>query len=90
MLRKTFAHYDASVVAAEPDPDARRSSTGAEGFGSEPTKYRYDVIFLKPPLTAKTVVAERADRRKGVDRDLGRHRRRLLLEADEPGDVEPL
>ncbi|HJU57174.1 MAG TPA: DUF1697 domain-containing protein [Actinomycetota bacterium] len=26
------------------------------GFGSEPTKYRYDVIFLKEPLTAKAAM----------------------------------
>jgi uncharacterized protein (DUF1697 family) len=29
-----------------------------EGFGSQPTKYRYDVIFLKQPLTAKAAIQE--------------------------------
>lgn len=27
-----------------------------KGFGSEPTKYRYDVIFLKEPLTARAAM----------------------------------
>ena len=27
-----------------------------KGFGSQPAKYRYDVIFLKEPLTAKAAV----------------------------------
>jgi uncharacterized protein (DUF1697 family) len=27
-----------------------------KGFGSEPTKYRYDVIFLKEPLTARAAI----------------------------------
>ena len=31
-----------------------------EGFGSEPARYRYDVIFLKPPLTARGRAEERA------------------------------
>jgi uncharacterized protein (DUF1697 family) len=29
-----------------------------EGFGSEPKKYRYDVIFLKEPLTAKAAIRQ--------------------------------
>lgn len=28
------------------------------GFGSAPAEYRYDVIFLKPPLTAKEAVKD--------------------------------
>ena len=27
-----------------------------KGFGAEPAKYRYDVIFLKEPLTAKVAM----------------------------------
>jgi uncharacterized protein (DUF1697 family) len=28
-----------------------------EGFGAEPKRYRYDVIFLKEPLTARAAMA---------------------------------
>ncbi|HET9248316.1 MAG TPA: DUF1697 domain-containing protein, partial [Actinomycetota bacterium] len=28
------------------------------GFGTQPAKYRYDVIFLKEPLTAKKAIGE--------------------------------
>jgi uncharacterized protein (DUF1697 family) len=28
------------------------------GFGSKPKEYRYDVMFLKPPLTAKAALAQ--------------------------------
>jgi uncharacterized protein (DUF1697 family) len=38
-----------------------------KGFGSEPATYRYDVCFLKPPLTAKEVVAS-VPTKEGVDR----------------------
>ena len=27
-----------------------------KGFGTQPAKYRYDVIFLKEPLSAKTAI----------------------------------
>ena len=37
-----------------------------EGFGTEPARYRYDVIFLREPLTAKTVI-ESVPTRPGVD-----------------------
>ena len=30
------------------------------GFGTQPARYRYDVIFLKPPLTAAAAIEERA------------------------------
>ena len=38
-----------------------------DGFGSEPTLYREDVIFLMPPLTARTVV-QSVPIKEGVDR----------------------
>ena len=37
------------------------------GFGREPAKYRYDVCFLKPSLTAKAVIAA-VPTKEGVDR----------------------
>lgn len=35
-------------------------------FGREPEKYRYDVIFLKSPLTSKTAIKE-VEMKEGVD-----------------------
>jgi uncharacterized protein (DUF1697 family) len=37
------------------------------GFGTEPSLYRYDVSFLKPPLTAK-VAMRSVSMKEGVDR----------------------
>lgn len=36
------------------------------GFGTEPSKYRYDVIFLKEPLTARKAI-QVLDPKAGVD-----------------------
>jgi len=36
------------------------------GFGTEPAKYRYDVVFLKEPLTAKVAVKS-LELKPGVD-----------------------
>jgi uncharacterized protein (DUF1697 family) len=56
MLRTSFGHYEASV-AVRSRTQMRSVVEGApDGFGSEPTLYREDVIFLMPPLTARTVV----------------------------------
>ncbi len=38
-----------------------------KGFGTQPDQYRYDVIFLKPPLTAKTAL-KGLSMKEGVDR----------------------
>ena len=54
-----------------------------EGFGSDPTKYRYDVIFLKEPLTATAAMRQRAHE-PGGGRGARRNRRPLLLEARRP------
>jgi uncharacterized protein (DUF1697 family) len=37
-----------------------------KGFGAQPEKYRYDVIFLNPPLTPKAAIAD-VPTRPGVD-----------------------
>ncbi len=60
-----------------------------KGFGKEPAKFRYDVCFLKPSVTAKQVAGSRSDE-GGRGSHLGRHGRRLLLEAHEQGHLEPL
>jgi uncharacterized protein (DUF1697 family) len=67
ILRKTFAHYDASVVLRSRSQMRAVVEKAPKGFGSEPAKYRYDVIFLKSPLTAKKVVAT-VPTKEGVDR----------------------
>jgi len=65
MLARTFS-YRASVVLRSHD-EMRAVVRGApKGFGKEPTKYRYDAIFLKAPLTAK-VAMKSVLTRKGVD-----------------------
>jgi uncharacterized protein (DUF1697 family) len=38
-----------------------------KGFGTDPARFRYDVLFLKTPLTARTVV-DTVPTKEGVDR----------------------
>jgi uncharacterized protein (DUF1697 family) len=38
-----------------------------KGFGTQPDLYRYDAIFLKAPLTAKTAITH-VEMKEGVDR----------------------
>jgi uncharacterized protein (DUF1697 family) len=64
-LAKTF-DYRASVVLVSERRMTEIVRRAPKGFGSEPAKYRYDVLFLKPPLipsTALKIVKTRA----GVD-----------------------
>ena len=87
MLNTTFAHYDASVVIRSRTQMRAIVDRAPKGFGTQPDQYRYDVIFLKPPLTAKTALKS-LSMKEGVDR-LGGQRRPVLLATDEPGDVQP-
>jgi uncharacterized protein (DUF1697 family) len=65
MLSAAFDH-DASVIVRS-RAQLRAVVDGApEGFGAEPT-YRSDVVFLKPPLTARSAI-EQVPTRDGVDR----------------------
>jgi uncharacterized protein (DUF1697 family) len=58
MLSSTFRGYRASVVLRS-HAQMRAVVNGApKGFGSEPASYRYDVIFLKEPLTASAAVKQ--------------------------------
>lgn len=66
MLATSFG-YQASVVIRTKRQLQEVVESAPEGFGAEPDRYRYDVIFLMPPLTAPT--AMRSVRTKdGVDR----------------------
>jgi uncharacterized protein (DUF1697 family) len=66
-IREAFAHYEASVVVRSRSQMGAIVDKAPEGFGREPAKYRYDVCFLKPSLTAKQVVAA-VPTKEGVDR----------------------
>jgi uncharacterized protein (DUF1697 family) len=65
MLASAF-DYRASVVLRS-HAQMRAVVEGApKGFGADPATYRYDVIFLKEPLTA-TALLKIAPRREDVD-----------------------
>jgi uncharacterized protein (DUF1697 family) len=51
ILGKAF-NYQASVVLRSDKQLQDIVKNAPKGFGSQPAKYRYDVIFLKEPLTA--------------------------------------
>jgi uncharacterized protein (DUF1697 family) len=66
VLEKTF-DYRASIVLRSAKELAAIVAAAPKGFGSEPAKFRYDVIFLKAPVTA--ALAMKSVRTKdGVDR----------------------
>jgi uncharacterized protein (DUF1697 family) len=66
MLTSTFVGYQASVVLRS-RAQLRAVVDGApKGFGSKPSAYRYDVIFLKEPLTASAAL-KGVPTREGVD-----------------------
>jgi len=67
VLRKAFGHYDASVVVRSRSQMRAIVDRSPKGFGTEPATYRYDVVFLKPPLTAKTAIKD-VPTKEGVDR----------------------
>ena len=52
MVAETFG-YQATVVVRNRKQMRTVVEHAPEGFGAEPMRYRYDVIFLKEPLTAK-------------------------------------
>ena len=67
LIRKAFAHYDASVVLRSRSQMRAIVEKRPKGFGDEPATYRYDVMFLKASLPAKKVLSL-AQPREGVDR----------------------
>jgi len=67
MLRKAFGHYEASVALRSRAQMGSIVERAPDGFGSKATLYREDVIFLMPPLTARTVV-ESVPIKEEVDR----------------------
>ena len=65
MLGETF-NYPASIVLRSRKQLKDVVAGAPPGFGSQPAKYRYDVVFLKEPLKAATALAT-VPRREGVD-----------------------
>jgi len=59
-------NFVAKVVVISQKELATIIHTAPEGFGKEEKKFRYDVIFLKEPLTPKTAM-ESVKVREGVD-----------------------
>jgi len=56
MLADAFA-YDATVVVRSHRQMRAVVERAPKGFGDEPASYRYDVIFLKEPLTAEAAIS---------------------------------
>jgi uncharacterized protein (DUF1697 family) len=66
MLVETFPSYAASVVLRSHAQMRAVVGEAPRGFGKEPAKYRYDVIYLKEPLTARAALKD-VPTREGVD-----------------------
>ena len=65
ILASSF-HYQASVVLRSREQMEAVVSGAPAGFGSRPDEFRYDAIFLRPPLTAEEAMRDVLVRR-GVD-----------------------
>ena len=71
-LAKKFG-YPIPVVVLSYHNLAQTVVTAPAGFGSDPDTYRYDVIFIKSPLTAKEAL-EKISTKEGVDQvSAGKH-----------------
>lgn len=64
-LSKAFG-YDAKAVVISAAELQKTVREAPEGFGSEPEKYRYDVMFLRPSLTPSAAVKD-IPAKPGVD-----------------------
>ncbi len=51
VLSKAFKPYEARIVLRSHERLGQIVRKAPKGFGSEPQKYRYDVMYLKEPLT---------------------------------------
>lgn len=65
MLSKTF-DYRASVVLRSRSQMRAIVEGAPQGFGADPSAFRYDVIFLKEPLTARAALKQ-VPVKEGVD-----------------------
>src|SRR5215510_1000247 len=55
-LSETFSPYKGRVVLCSHKKLSQIVREAPKGFGNQPQKYRYDVIFLKEPLTASEAI----------------------------------
>jgi uncharacterized protein (DUF1697 family) len=70
LLSATFG-YEASVVLRSRSQMRATVDRAPAGFGDDPARYRYDAIFLKAPLTARSAMKS-VPTKEGVDRaDVG-------------------
>jgi uncharacterized protein (DUF1697 family) len=78
--------YDSRVVVVSAAELARVVEQAPKGFGSEPATYRYDVLFVRPPLAPAAVLGEIAPK-PGVDAAHAGERalyfRRLIAKASQ-------
>lgn len=65
-LSKTFSPYRARIMVYSHAKLGQIVREAPKGFGSQPQKYRYDVIFLKERLAA-SVVMNNVNPKPGVD-----------------------
>lgn len=65
-LSKRF-NYESSVVVVSQDELEKVAKHAPRGFGENSAKYRYDVLFLKGPLTAREALKS-VRTREGVDK----------------------
>lgn len=50
--------YDAKLVVLSADDMASVVEEAPRGFGTKPDRYRYDVLFVKPPLRPNAALAD--------------------------------
>ena len=83
-LIKKFTHYQAWALVLSLDELQNIVDSAPAGYGSETDKYRYDVLFIRDPLTPAEVVAS-VEPKEGVDTiDVGPgavYNRRLIARA---------
>lgn len=82
-LSTTFG-YESKIVIVSAKELARVVDEAPPGFGKQPTLYRYDVMFVKEPMTTKEALAQ-VSAKPGVDDvHAGKHAlyfRRLIAKA---------
>lgn len=82
-LEKAFA-YENPIVLLTAKQLSEAYESAPKGYGDEPQKYHYDVLFVKPPLTVKNA-SDEIVLREGVDEKFeGKHAlffRRLISKA---------
>ncbi|MCC7073301.1 MAG: DUF1697 domain-containing protein [Deltaproteobacteria bacterium] len=66
MIAARFAFYTASVAVRSVDEMRAIVEEAPKGFGKDPTQFRYDVFFLKPPLTSAAALPS-VPLKEGVD-----------------------